>query len=76
MMAALHSTAHAYIDIVPDICTLTCTFAWLEVRIVEVQIIKVGLYLKITCRDASRLLLSLVLLFAYFLVLPSLLLFI
>ena len=35
-MAALHSTAHAHIDIVPDICTLTCTFfAWLEVWIIE-----------------------------------------
>ena len=26
MMAALHATAHAHIDIVPNICTLTCTF--------------------------------------------------
>ena len=39
-MVALHSTAHVHIDSsVPDICTLTCTFTWLEVRIIEV-----GLY--------------------------------
>ena len=29
-MAALHSTAHVHIDIVPDICTLTYTFACLQ----------------------------------------------
>ena len=31
----LHSTAHAHINIVHDICTLTCSFAQLEVWIIE-----------------------------------------
>ena len=34
-MAALHSTVHVHIDIVPDIRTLTCTFTWREVWIIE-----------------------------------------
>ena len=41
-MAALHSTAYAHIDIMPDICTLICTFARSELWIIEVWIIKVG----------------------------------
>ena len=28
-MAALHSTVHVHINTMPDICTLTYTFAWL-----------------------------------------------
>ena len=34
-MAALHATAHAHIDIVPDICTLISTFARLKGWIIE-----------------------------------------
>ena len=36
-MAALHSTAHAYIDIAPDTNfeLWPAFFAWLEVRIIE-----------------------------------------
>ena len=47
MMAAPHATGHVHIDIVPDICTLTCTFLLARssgVHINEVWIIKVGLY--------------------------------